>query len=979
MAPLYKRYIPPKPGAAAVQTAPAASPPPPPKPAPKAAPKEEPQKRKRERTDEEVAERKAKKLRKKGIDAATVEPPTREPDQQRSKQIPQKETTQTNGAVQSKADEPPAQGDFAHIKDSRKRHRLEKEARKARIAAEKQATAGSDNAGANEEDAGNGLATRELETRGSPEMVDSIKPNAEIRDEERISEPVKRKKRRKEDEANRGAPSELALTEEKDQASAERSPTEDTSKGMSQEIPNEEREYDEKQSQPKKRRHKLESVLQQPPNGTGEDHGDDYDGEHLRKHGNIMGKFQKSQRLDEDSATRRRRDDPAPDCPKPILRDLVPLPQPEKAPTPEFIPNLNALPPWLAQPTIVADDSRSTFAELGLDPRLTQHLSKLGFQDALPVQQALLPFLLSPGTPGSQYLPGAEGVLPDLAVGAPTGSGKTIAYLVPMIEALKKTAGSGKLKALIVVPTRELVMQVAAVGESLAKGSRVKIGIATGSGNIGDEQAKITRKGRSFDPAEYRRLMDKAHTLNHPPAEHEGDDDAFEDHLQQIELLSSKEQKLIQDTVAELQDHVPTYDSAVDILVATPGRLLEHFDNTLGFSLAHVEWFILDEADKLLDGQYSNFLQIVGDELERPRNEHEQNARERCLRRQGRWPNNAETKARIVVLSATMTRDVSKLMQLRLKRPQMVVVRGKEQSGQEEAAIDSTGGFELPPTLREYSVHVGDGSEKPLFLLQILREYILADANDLVHEAGPRNTLASDEDSSSESEDESESSDSSSDTSSDSDSSDGPESAVSDADFEKPYPADNASIHPSRAAAFQQHSMPPTILAFTSSTESASRLSHLLTTLSHTPKDLRILTLTSATSSKSIHKQLSHIPTADPVLAIATDRAARGLDALASRTITHVVQYDVPRSATNYIHRVGRTARAGRVGEAWTLFTHSEARWFMNEIVKGSGVRRVGGAGVEKVRVKVEDERLRGEFADAVDGMREKVFAGGSK
>ena len=49
---------------------------------------------------------------------------------------------------------------------------------------------------------------------------------------------------------------------------------------------------------------------------------------------------------------------------------------------------------------------------------------------------------------------------------------------------------------------------------------------------------------------------------------------------------------------------------------------------------------------------------------------------------------------------------------------------------------------------------------------------------------------------------------------------------------------------------------------------------------------------------------------------VASDLAARGLDV---DDITHVVNYDVPEDPEVYIHRIGRTARAGRTGVAWTF------------------------------------------------------------
>ncbi|GAA4408160.1 DEAD/DEAH box helicase [Quisquiliibacterium transsilvanicum] len=55
---------------------------------------------------------------------------------------------------------------------------------------------------------------------------------------------------------------------------------------------------------------------------------------------------------------------------------------------------------------------------------------------------------------------------------------------------------------------------------------------------------------------------------------------------------------------------------------------------------------------------------------------------------------------------------------------------------------------------------------------------------------------------------------------------------------------------------------------------------------------------------------------------VATDVAARGIDVAG---ISHVINFDSPRNAEDYVHRIGRTGRAGRTGVAVTLFNHSEA------------------------------------------------------
>jgi len=56
---------------------------------------------------------------------------------------------------------------------------------------------------------------------------------------------------------------------------------------------------------------------------------------------------------------------------------------------------------------------------------------------------------------------------------------------------------------------------------------------------------------------------------------------------------------------------------------------------------------------------------------------------------------------------------------------------------------------------------------------------------------------------------------------------------------------------------------------------------------------------------------------------VATDIAARGLDI---DGVTHVYNYDLPRSTEDYIHRIGRTGRAGREGTAVTLSRHASIR-----------------------------------------------------
>jgi ATP-dependent RNA helicase DDX51/DBP6 len=73
----------------------------------------------------------------------------------------------------------------------------------------------------------------------------------------------------------------------------------------------------------------------------------------------------------------------------------------------------------------------------------------------------------------------SSGLIPDSTpsdhlVSAPTGSGKTLAYCIPLVEILS-TRQVTRLRALVVLPTRELVVQVKEVLDGLAKGTGLKV------------------------------------------------------------------------------------------------------------------------------------------------------------------------------------------------------------------------------------------------------------------------------------------------------------------------------------------------------------------------------------------------------------------------------------------------------------------------------------------------------------------------
>ncbi len=171
------------------------------------------------------------------------------------------------------------------------------------------------------------------------------------------------------------------------------------------------------------------------------------------------------------------------------------------------------------------------FSDLELHERVQKALAISGFTEATPVQEQTLPLILT----GK-----------DLMVSAETGSGKTAAFLLPMIHHMHtQTSPKTSTRALILVPTRELGLQVLKECESLARYTYIKAGLIVGG----------------------------------------------EDYRHQVNTLRKNP----------------------EILIATPGRLIEHINNS-NHDFRDLEYLILDEADRMLDmGFGPDVLTIVAE------------------------------------------------------------------------------------------------------------------------------------------------------------------------------------------------------------------------------------------------------------------------------------------------------------------------------------------------------------------------------
>ncbi|KAI1095297.1 P-loop containing nucleoside triphosphate hydrolase protein [Rostrohypoxylon terebratum] len=581
----------------------------------------------------------------------------------------------------------------------------------------------------------------------------------------------------------------------------------------------------------------------------------------------------------------------------PEVHGLQPLPQPEPITLDATKPAYETLPPWLANPIRVSPRFTCSFDRFGLSKDLaipdevTRKLTDNGYAAAFAIQAAVIPYLLPSHDKEFQG---------DILVSAATGSGKTLAYTLPIIRDISQgNRHMTRLRAIIVLPTRELVRQVQQVAEQCAGifslgGSkrRARIGISMGSQSLEKEQAILIEREEKYDPEAYvkrnKRLASESWY-----GSGEDSDEGYNTEDEEKAAIRKREDK-----IPTLPNHVITYNSKVDLLICTPGRLVEHIKSTPGFSLDFVRWLVVDEADKLLGQNFQQWLDVVMPHLQ-SNDMHSRNHRHSNL-----------SGVRKVILSATMTRDLDRLEELKLRRPKLFILEGSGVADEQENA-PSKADLALPEKLHEAALKVSDPNLKPLFLLDLVQsEHVLGPLS-----SKPNQDLSDDDTSSSDS------------------------ASESDAELE--------SFRPSNAKFGRDL---PSVLIFTKSNETALRLSRLLLLLSPILGNL-VGTLTSTTPYATRRRTIQSFLARKLRVLVASDLVARGIDL---PSLDHVINYDIPSSVASYVHRVGRTARAGKRGKAWTLFTNREARWFWNEVASETTIQRT--EPVERIRITEEKE-----------------------
>ncbi|GFH45457.1 ATP-dependent RNA helicase DDX27 [Chaetoceros tenuissimus] len=386
------------------------------------------------------------------------------------------------------------------------------------------------------------------------------------------------------------------------------------------------------------------------------------------------------------------------------------------------------------------------FAQLNLSRPLLRGVASIGFVSPTPIQAKVIPIALSGR---------------DVCASAQTGSGKTAAFLLPIMERIIQRGGGNTknkkhlaaTRALILTPTRELAAQCLGMMNAIGKFTDLRAAlIVGGSKNINSQAAELRTRP--------------------------------------------------------------------DVVVATPGRLIDHLVNSSGVDLDDLEFLVLDEADRLLDlGFQDEIHEIV---------------------------KSCPSERQSLLFSATMGTKVDELIKLSLKRPVRVHVSAKDKKDS-----DSADGVEVANRLEQEFVRVrasNEGVNREAMLLALLtRTYTKR------------------------------------------------------------------------------------VIVFFDTKADAHRL--------------MILAGLCGIKCAEIHGNLTQVQRLEALeqfregavdVLLATDLAARGLDI---SSVEAVINFEMPSQVETYVHRIGRTARAGRAGKACTLIGEGR-RQLMKAVMKDAEQKR---------------------------------------
>lgn len=482
----------------------------------------------------------------------------------------------------------------------------------------------------------------------------------------------------------------------------------------------------------------------------------------------------------------------------------------------------SVLPDWLANPSVFSADIHNHKTPLCMalsnvecvDDDLKERLKQKGNTSLFPVQSKLIPAVMDGIQTG--FMIGVSGYRPsDICCSAPTGSGKTLAFVVPIVQALKQRVIC-RVRAIAVLPVRDLATQVYKVFTTYCEDTPLKVALLTGQKTFTDEQQSISRKG------------------------------------------------------------LAGYRSLVDIIVATPGRLVDHLNKTTGLDLSQLRFLVIDEADRMMQEIKHDWLAVLEHAVDQ--------SKSLSVSSRSLFPTTSSTPPGLLtpakcrslhhvpmqklLFSATLSQNPEKLQLLNLFQPKLFTSVAVADTVKVDAFTNLstlkkgnfTGKYTTPPGLTEYFIP-SNQDEKPLVMLHLLHHLKF------------------------------------------------------------------------------RH-----VLCFTNSVEATHRLYWLVKLFG----GIRVQEFSSKLHAQKRARLLRQYAAGEIDLLICSDAMARGMDV---EDVRCVVSYEVPPFIKTYIHRVGRTARAGRVGTAITLVEKKQVTRFQN-MLKEAGKDNVSELTVKKSSLK---------------------------
>lgn len=476
------------------------------------------------------------------------------------------------------------------------------------------------------------------------------------------------------------------------------------------------------------------------------------------------------------------------------------------------------------------------------------------YSNLLPVQQVVIPFV-NRTIASCMYM--------DVCLSAPTGSGKTLCYLIPMLTMIaqeKRQLNDTRLRGVILVPTKALGAQVFAVAKKMAQGTTISVVTA-----CGEHAAKESS------------LLVRQVTFNNT------DEDGDDVEPANVEAVDEADEEIPHDAVLQrLHDASATsvasgstFFSKADIIITTPQRLLKHMGSTTGFHLRDLRMMVIDEADQILTG--NTFTNFIGRILR---------IYENSMVSVFQGHSAAMPVLHKMLCSATLSSHIARISEVRLRNCKQfsldstgalldqVDLTDAQNSVGSMAHISSK--FSLPPKLTEHMMTTTD-EDRPAVLLKLLR-HIAAEQGK--PPAAPAAAISSNTE----------------------------EKADEEEGRQREEPAASIVLDSTSMGGCGK-----TVIVFCGQSDTARVLSKFLTKCGITALDF--------TSTSSVAERRRFVISGiagKAVVLITTDALMRGVDLPG---VGHVVMYDAPRSIQQFVHRVGRTARALKPGHAYMLLT----------------------------------------------------------